>query len=304
MLRQFVAAVVCLSAVCSVAPAADMQYPLAIAAIDNGPIFIVDRNLPGVWRFADGKLETYYEGSKKFRTPLNAPRCAAIDLQGRLLVGDSATREIYRFNADGKPEPLTKGVNNGIGTPMALTVNKQGVIFVCDLERQWIFKVPADGGAAEEFVQAGPCRGITIDDQDRLWVVSHGKNQILRITPDAKIEVVLDKWPFQFPHHIVVDKELNAYVADGYGKAIWKIDPAGKPTKLAEGPPLDNPVGIAWQGDKLLVVDPRANSVFEVARDGKLTTAVSSPLPKPPAPPAKVEKPAAKDDKKAEKKDK
>jgi hypothetical protein len=93
-------------------------------------------------------------------------------------------------------------------------------------------------------------------------------------------------------------------VADGYGKAIWKIDPAGKPTKFAEGPPLDNPVGIAWQGDKLLVVDPRAKSVFEIAKDGKLTTVVSSPLPKPPAPPAKVEKPAAKSDKKSEKKDK
>jgi sugar lactone lactonase YvrE len=287
MLRQFVTAVVCLTALCRAATAADMQYPLAIAAVDNGPLFIVDRNLPGVWKFTDGKLEMYFEGSKKFRTPLNAARCAAIDHQGKLLVGDTSTREIYRFDDDGKPQPLTKGANQGIGMPMALTVNRQGTIFVCDLETQWIYKMPPEGGTPERFVQPGPCRGITIDDQDRLWVVLHAKNQILRITPDAKIEVVLDKWPFEFPHHIVLDKELNAYVVDGYAKAVWKIDPTGKASKLFEGPPLDNPVGIAWHGGKLLICDPRAKGVYELSQDGKLSPVVTAPPDKPQEAPKK-----------------
>jgi sugar lactone lactonase YvrE len=288
--------------VCGGAASADeMRYPLALAATPDGTIFVVDRgllptNAPGVWKFADGKLSWFYQGEKRFRTPLNAARCAALDRQGRLLVGDTATREVYRFNEDGKPEPLTKGVNAGIGMPMALTVNKSGDIFVCDLETQSISKIPAAGGAAERFVQPGPCRGITIDGDDRLWAVVHAKNQIVRITPDAKTEVVLDKWPFQFPHHIVLDKDQNAYVADGYGKAVWKVDSSGKPSKVIEGPPLDNPVGLAWRGDKLLVADPRANAVFEVSHDGKLTAVVSGPPEKKPEPPAKSEKPSAKDE--------
>jgi hypothetical protein len=303
MLRRLQVTLVSLCVLGGAASADEMRYPLALAAVPDGPIYIVDRgllptNAPGVWKFADGKLSWFYQGEKKFRTPLNAARCAALDHQGRLLVGDSSTREVYRFSEDGKPEPLTKGVNAGIGIPMALAVNKAGDIFVCDLETQFIYKIPAAGGAAERFAQPGPCRGIAIDDQDRLWLVVHAKNQIVRITPDAKSEVVLDKWPFQFPHHIVLDKDLNAYVADGYAKAVWKIDSAGKPTKFVEGPPLDNPVGLAWWGEKLLIADPRANAVFEVGTDGKLTTIVAGPPEKKPEPPAKSDKPAAKDEKK------
>ena len=29
-----------------------------------------DRNLPGIWRVDDGKKSIYFQGSKKFRTPL------------------------------------------------------------------------------------------------------------------------------------------------------------------------------------------------------------------------------------------
>lgn len=248
--------------------AADMQYPIDVAVDQQGTIFIADRNLPGVWQIKEGKREIYFQGSKKFRTPLNAIRCVIVDSKGQLLAGDSSTREVYRFDAEKKPVPLTKG---GVGIPMALALNKAGDLYIADQETQRIFKHPAAGGDLVEFAQVTAPRGMYFDAEDRLMVVSSsGKNPILRLTPDGKSEVLTSGEPLVFPHHIVLDPQQNAYVADGYAKTIWKIGADKKPVKLVGGDPLSNPVGLAWLGDKLLVVDPRAKDFLYVVEGDKL----------------------------------
>ena len=85
--------------------AQEMQYPVGAAVAEDGTVYIADRNFHGIWKFAGGKLDKFFEGSIKFRTPLNAVRCVALDHQGKLLAGDSATREVYRFDDAGKPVP-------------------------------------------------------------------------------------------------------------------------------------------------------------------------------------------------------
>jgi sugar lactone lactonase YvrE len=248
--------------------AAEMQYPIDIAVDAQGTIFVADRNLPGIWQIKDGKREIFFEGSKKFRTPLNAVRCLIIDSKGQLLAGDSSTREVYRFDADKKPVPLTKG---GVGIPMALAMNKAGDLFIADIETQRIFKQPAAGGELVEFAQVTAPRGLIFDAEDRLLVVSgRGKNPILRFTPDGKSETITSGEPLVFPHHIVLDKDQNVYIADGYAKTIWKIGADKKPVKLVGGEPLSNPVGLAWQGDKLLVADPRSKDFLYSVEAEKL----------------------------------
>lgn len=244
-----------------------MQYPLT--AVAKGPdLFIADLNQPGVWKLSDGKLTLFYQASKKYRTPLTRVRCLALDHQGKLLAGDTSPREVYRFDDEGKPQPLTNG---GIGMPMDLAVDPDGNIFVSDLELHWIWKIPAAGGKAEKFVEVPAPRGLTIDSDKNLWVVSHGKNQLLRVTPDAKIETVVEGRPWGFPHEVELGKDKTAFVSDGYGKAVWKVPPGGKPEKWASGDPLKNPVGLTWHGETLLVVDPRANGVFAIDSTGKLS---------------------------------
>jgi sugar lactone lactonase YvrE len=247
---------------------AQMQYPLSVAATDAGLLYVADRDVPGVWKVDAGELTAYFTGSKKFRTPLNAVRCLALDRSGALLAGDTSTREVYRFDKDGKPVPLTNG---GIGMPMALAVNSRGEILVADLELHRIFKVPEQGGKPEQVAEVPAPRGVCSDSEDRLWVVSHGKNQIVRVLTDGKIETVVEGRPFQFPHTIVLDAEKTAYVADGYAKAIWKIPPGGKPEKWVSGEPLINPVGLARNKAGMWIVDPHAKAVFQVSPDGKLT---------------------------------
>ncbi len=89
--------------------ATEFVYPLAVTAQADGLIFVADRNLPGIWKVENGQKSVYFQGSKEFRTQRNAVRCLAIDHQGKLLAGDSSTREVYRFDDAGQAQPLTDG---------------------------------------------------------------------------------------------------------------------------------------------------------------------------------------------------
>lgn len=252
----------------AVVESAELDYPLAIAANEAGEIYLADRNLPGLWKLKDGELSVYFAASKKLRTPLNAVRCLAFDKDGKLLAGDSATREVYRFDDEGKPSPLTSG---GIGMPMGIAVNKSGELLVSDLELHCIWKVPEAGGKPTKLTDVPAPSGVCLDGDDNLWVVSRGKDQLYRVSPEGKVEILVKGRVMQFPHNVVLDKSGTAYISDGYEKAVWKLSPGGAPKKWVSGSPLDNPVGLAWQGETLLVVDPRANAVFKVNSEGTLT---------------------------------
>jgi sugar lactone lactonase YvrE len=259
--------------------AADLKYPLSAATTPDGTLYIADLRLPGVWKVAGGKPEIYFQASKKFRTPLNAVRCLAVDSKGRLLAGDSATREVYRFDKDGKPVPLTKG---GIGIPMAIAPDGKGTLYVSDLETQRIWKVPEEGvpekgGKPEEFAVIAGVRGLAFDKDSKLYAVNAGKDGLVRFTPDGKKETVAVGRVFRFGHNVAIGKDGTAYVADGYGKCLWKIAPGKKPEKLVEGGEFVNPVGLSWHKGNLLLVDSRANAVFEVTTAGKVKKLIAGP---------------------------
>lgn len=241
--------------------AAEPQYLLSAAVDSSQQIYLADRELPGVWQLADGKLALLFQGSKKFRTPLNAIRCVAIDGQDRLVAGDSATRDIYRFGDDRKPVPLTNG---RIGIPMSIAITKSGDLLVADLEVHRIFKVAAAGGEPTEFAQIQAPRAITVDREDRVWVVSHGKDQLVRSAGEGKWETVVAGRPFAFPSAVVVDDDGTAFVCDTYAKAVWKVPPGKSPEKWFSGEPLVSPVGMARLGPDLLVADPRAKGVIRI----------------------------------------
>jgi sugar lactone lactonase YvrE len=202
---------------------------------------------------------------------LCAVRCLAFDHQGKLLAGDSSTREVYRFDDAGKPVPLTQGK---IGTPISIAVRKNGEILVADKELNVIWKVPAEGGEPVKLAEAAGVMGLCLDQDDQLWVTSHVKIQLRRVSPDGKVENVLTDRPFQMPQYIALDENKTAYITDNYAKAVWKVPAGGTPEKLVEGDPLVGPVGITYIGGKLYVTDPRAKAVFQIEPDGKLTKLV------------------------------
>lgn len=248
--------------------AAEPVYPLTATADKDGAVYVSDLRLPGLWKVHGGQGAVFFQASSKFRTPLNAVRCVRVDRQGRVLACDSSTREIYRFDDQGQPQGLTKGK---IGIPMDVVEQAAGDLLVSDLETHRIWKVPADGGDISEFAAVPAPRGLRLDADGRLWVVSHGKDQILRFLPDGSKEVVVSGRPFQFPHEILVQKDGTALVTDGYEKAIWKVVAGETPTRWIHGEPLQNPVGLCQLGETVLIVDPRAKTVFQADGEGKLS---------------------------------
>lgn len=243
------------------------EYPLAVATHGES-VYVADRNLHAVWKIEGGKSSVFCRGEKTLRTPLNAPWCVVVDAEGRVLVGDSATREVYRIE-DGKPVPLTKGA---IGIPLGIAIDRSGDLLVSDLELHRIVKVTLSGDAphTEKYADVPAPSGVFLDSEDRLWVVSRRDDTLLRVSPERKVEVIVAGRPLKFPHAVVLDREGTPYLSDGYGQSIWKIDSDGKATKWVSGEPLVNPVGMAWQDDKLLVADPRAKAIFQIDPQGKI----------------------------------
>jgi len=256
------------------ARAEEMRYPLSSAVTPDGTIYVADRKLPGIWKVADGKAEVFHRASKKFRTPLNAVWCVAFDSQGRLLAGDSATREVYRFDKNGKPTPLTDGA---IGIPICIASDGKGTLYVSDLETHRIWSVSEEGGKPKEFAVIRGPRGITVGDKGRLWAINAGKNQLVRFTPEGKREAVVTGRPFCFPHCVTVAGDGTAFVSDGYGQCLWKVVPGESPEKLVEGKPFVNPVGLTWVDKALLVTDPRAEGLYTVTTEGTVEKLVAEP---------------------------
>ncbi len=258
---------------------AGFRYPIGVTADSAGVVYVADKDLPGIWKIVDGKAEIFFQGSNKFRTPLNRVYCVAIDGEGRLLAGDSATREVYRFSADGKPEPLTNGF---IGIPVAIAVRADGTIYVADLEAQRIWSLPKDGLQAGqepgEVAVMAAVRGLAFDGDGNLIVVTTLENPVRRIDAEGKVETLVSGRPFELPHQVVIGKDGAMFVADNYAATIWQVPAGGgEPKPFVKGSPLNKPVGLARRGDDLLVADPHAKAIFVVTPDGKVSPLVSSP---------------------------
>jgi hypothetical protein len=258
--------------------AEEFHYPLKPAVAANGAVYIADLKLPGIVVVQNGTIEKFFTAAKKIGSPLSRVRCVALDRNGKVLAGDTATREVYRFDEPGKPTPLMKGAQAGIGLPMAIVVDSKGNILVADLEAHVIWKLSPQGGAPVKFADVpAPC-GMAISDKDELWVVSRSKRQLFKVSPEGKVEAVVTDRPFQFPNDVALDGKGTVYVSDGYAKTIWKLAGGGKPESWIADKGLVNPVGLAWHDGSLLIADPNPQSktgqVYKADATGKLSPLV------------------------------
>ena len=121
-------------------PAAKPAYPLAVAT-SGADIYTVDLDLPGVWKPV--MRQACSREVPNCCEPMNWPRCVAIHPAGGILVGDTATREIYWIeSADAEPKPLNNGY---LGVVMALAVSPDGkTIYAGDAEKRATFKLPIE----------------------------------------------------------------------------------------------------------------------------------------------------------------
>ncbi len=246
-------------------------YPVAAVQSADGATYVVDRNLPGVWKIENGSASVFFKGSKKYREPLNAPRCIAIDGQGRVLVGDSAARNVFVVAADQEPKPVS---TTRIGIPMSIAVGQENRIYVADLELHQILVLDGSGEepvAAEKVASIRAPRGLAVDQGNHVWVVAGSKNPIQKISPEGEISTVLAGGDLQYPAGIAIAADGQVAITDSYQKSVFKLGEDGTLTALLQGEPLVHPVSLGSSGDTWIVADSRGGAVWSVDTTGKAT---------------------------------
>ena len=244
---------------------AEPVYPLAVA-VSGEDVYVVDLDLPGVWK-SGATRELFARGTNRLRKPMNRPRCLIMHPGGGILVGDSATREIYSIEALGaEPKPLTDG---HLGIAMAMALDAEGkMLYVGDAEKRATFRLPIAGGMPELVARVN-ARGLAFDSDGKLWAVTPDDAAIQRIDVETKeVEEIVTGRPFQYPNGLCWAGD-HGYVTDGYGKCIWKFTPDGKTEKWHQGDPLVGPVGIAVTEKSVFVADPKQKQVYEFDRQTK-----------------------------------
>ncbi|OYP31732.1 hypothetical protein CGZ80_20750 [Rhodopirellula sp. MGV] len=248
------------------AASASVTYPRAVA-VNGDQRFIVDLDLPGIWVQQGEKKELYTPGTKLLRKPMNRPWCVVPHPQGGVLIGDSATREIYYAK---EPGVKLVALNGGyLGIPMALAVDAAGEqIYVGDAERRAVFRLPISGGKPELVARVN-ARGLSFDADGMLWAITPDADAVVKIdVANNKAETVVGDRPYQFPNGLVWAGD-EGFVTDGYGKSIWRFTADGKTEKWFEGEPLQGPVGLTADESYLYVSDPRSKQVFRFDRKTK-----------------------------------
>ncbi len=245
--------------------ASQVAYPLNVAVGSAGDVTVVDLDLPGLWRLVAGepKAKLFYQGPVQMRQAMNRPRCVVALGDGSVLVGDSASRDVYRIAADTQ---ALSGLTNGmIGIPMCLAIDPEGEsVYVGDAEKRSLFRFPIAGGEPQLVARVN-ARGLSFDAKGRLWALTPDDVAIVTVDAEGEVTPLVSGRPFQYPGGLVHVGE-EAYVTDGYGKSIWKVSAEGQVSQWFQGAPLKHPVGIAVQAadepTAILVADPHSRQIF------------------------------------------
>ena len=279
-----------------------LEYPIGVAVGNEGSIYVIDQQSQTIFRMeSNAPLAVFYKGSKKYRTPLYRAKALVQDIAGNLFICDTGSMDVWRMTRKGQLAPMTgkKIDREGNGAekirfdpearyagsfdkPLAITLDAQDNLIVADLGLATVFRLPNDGGQPEEIARVPAPRGIALEPTGNFAVVSHGKNQLVRVSPDGMITPIVNgpiapEGVSSFPHNVVVD-QAGYIVSDGYAKTIWRISPDGNTVKsIYKDKPLQNPVGLALEPDgNILVADPHARSLFRITPDGQQINVVIS----------------------------
>lgn len=239
----------------------EVAYPIAVA-IDKEKVYVVDLELPGVWEVNGSARNVFALGSRQLKAPLNRPRCICPHPAGGVLVGDSATREVYHILEKGAvPTPLTGGL---IGIPMGLVVSPDlQKLYVGDAESRSILEVPIGGGVPVLVIDIN-ARALALDVDGGLWAVTPDEGAVHLVdVKNHSSRVVVQGRPYQYPNGLAWVGDYGL-VTDGYGKAIWRFDRDGRTELWLQGRPLLGPVGVSAHEGSVWVADPKARQLFRV----------------------------------------
>ena len=262
----------------------------------------------------DGSKSYRGDGGPLAQATYNGMHNVAVTQAGKMYVADSwnhcirevdlATRAIRTlagtgtagFSGDGGPAAEAK-----FDFLMCVTLNtSEDRLFVADLKNLRIRAVdldngtvhtvagngakgtPTDGSIAINSPLVDP-RAVTVDSQNRIYILERGGHALRRVDPDGTIRTVAGTGARGFrdgpaleaqlgsPKHVCVDKENRIYIADDVNAAIRCYDPQTETvsTLLGRGfgerrVQLSRPHGVCIENGDLYAVDTGHDRIFRV----------------------------------------
>lgn len=198
---------------------ASFRNPRGITIDDNGSLYVAEQGANLIRKITpegmvstlaggggDGKYLAGFADGWKRSALFNNPSGIAIDSHGNLYVSDRDNNAIRKIT----PEGMVSTFAGGAGT-------------LCPYESSSTCNAGSMDGTGTEASFNHPY-GITIDNDDNLFVADSLNSKIRKITPEGVVSTIVGKTAsFSTPTGITIDNSGDLYVTDGDNRAIRKI---------------------------------------------------------------------------------
>ena len=283
------------------ASSAQIDSPYGLALDARGNLYIADLGNARVRRVAaNGTITTIAgggsipaggvnEGSVAVALALSAPRNVAVEPGGDLYISDFNAHRVYRLSTSGA---LTTAAGTGvagfsgdggagqlarIAFPTALTVDRDGALYVADSGNHLIRKVTR--GVIGSLAKYGTPTGLAIDGTGALYVADRSAGQIFRIPLVGAVTALA-----AFGRDVAFGSDGFVYAPDG--DVVRRVSLAGVVSVIAGGASLsagdggdakvarlNHPAGVAADAaGNIYIADRDNHRIRRVSREGIITT--------------------------------
>jgi len=242
------------------------NQPVGVATDWDGTMYLADTNNHRIRKVTPAGVVTTFAGSATAGSTnstgtnarFNFPRGTALDSAGNVYVADSASRQIRRITPAGVVSTFagstTSGFADGTGTsatfntPVGITVDPVGTIYVSDIGNHNIRRITSAGvvttlagsrtatfadGVGTNAAFNTPS-GIVADIYGNVYVADTNNQRIRRVTSDGTVTTLAGSTAgyadetgtnarFYFPYHLSIDVLGTLYVADQTNNRIRTI---------------------------------------------------------------------------------